>query len=149
MAEGLMPPFVDPEGTPGSDAQALAAFINSLDTCYSPRFHVEGPVLVADRVTAAALRVAARTILVRTDPPDDLLEARLELEQALTAAGYEKHDEETLWATPVALQILGLRASSWDLWGQDLEVAFDDLRQAAMGDDDAPIFASGPSDGWL
>lgn len=138
-----MPPYVDPDGVHGSDAQALAAFAEGGAPCFSAMFHVEGPALLADRAVAAALRLGPQTILVRTDPPEELEAARTQVENTLARAGFSRLDEETLWATPVALQVLGLRLSTWDLWGRNLDQAFDDLRQAALGDEDAPVFGTG------
>lgn len=144
-----MPPFVDPVGTPGTDSQALESFVLGTDPYWSSLFHTEGPALVGGRAVTMALRVGKRSVLVRTDPSEDLEPARHDVEQALARAGYQCCDEETLWGTPVALQVLGLRMSTWDLWGEDLEVAFAELRSAAEGEEDAPIFGSGPVGGWL
>lgn len=148
MTEGLLPPFVEPEGVPSSDEETLAAYVGGLQLRYSARFHVDGPALVVGREATAALRVGNGTVLVRTDPPEGLAWARPDVESALVAAGYQLLDEETLWATPVALQVLGLRLSSWDLWGRDIDAAFSDLRAAAVGEDDATVFGAGPVGGW-
>jgi hypothetical protein len=43
-------------------------------------------------------------------------------------------DSETLLGVPVGIQLAGLRLSSWDLWGTDLDEAFAALRRAATGD---------------
>lgn len=148
MSEGLRPPFVEPDGVPASDEDVLAAFASGRSGCYSRGLHLEGPALIADRAVVTGLRIGPASVLVRTDPPDDLAPARARLEDALTTAGMRMLDEETLWATPVALQVLGLRLSSWDLWGHDLDTAFAELRSAAAGEEASAIFDAGPVAGW-
>ncbi len=134
-----MPPFAEPTGPAVDDVAVLAAYARSEPAGHSPRFHVERPTLLVDRNVAAAIRVGPRTLLVRDDLPDDLASAKAEVEGALAAAGFTRFDEETLLATPVALQLLGLRLSSWDLWGVDIDEAFADLRAACVADPPSPF----------
>ncbi len=83
---------------------------------------------------AAAIRISSDTMLVRADVGAGREELKAAVEQALGDEGFTLLDEETLFATPVAVQWLGLRASSWDLWGRDIDRAFADLRAAAAGE---------------
>lgn len=83
---------------------------------------------------AAAIRISSDTVLVRLDVAAGMEETKTAVEQALASEGFTLLDEETLLATPVAIQWLGLRTSSWDLWGRDIDRAFVDLRAAAAGD---------------
>ncbi len=139
MPEGLVPPFIEPTGPAVDDATVLAGYARDEPAGHSPRFHVERPTLIVGRTFAAALRVGPRTLLVRDDLPDDLAPAKAEVEEALVAAGMTRFDEQTLLATPVALQLLGLRLSSWDLWGVDIDEAFADLRAACVADPPLPF----------
>ena len=139
MPEGLVPPFIEPTGPAVDDATVLAAYARDEPAGHSPRFHVERPTLIVGRTFAAALRVGPRTLLVRDDLPDDLAPAKAEVEEALVGAGMTRFDEQTLLATPVALQLLGLRLSSWDLWGVDIDEAFADLRAACVADPPSPF----------
>ncbi len=83
---------------------------------------------------AAAIRISNDTVLVRLDVPSGMEDVKTAVEHALSNEGFTLLDEETLLATPVAVQWLGLRASSWDLWGRDIDQAFADLRAAAAGE---------------
>ena len=139
MPEGPVPPFIEPTGPALDDAAVLAAFTRDEPAGHSPRFHVERPTLIVGRDVAAAIRVGPRTVLVRDDLPDDLAPAKADVEAALHAAGLTLFDEQTLLATPVALQLLGLRLSSWDLWGADIDEAFADLRAACVADPPSPF----------
>ena len=133
------------EGTqqpPEEDGAVLTAFAGGLPSGRSASFGIEGPVLMVDGDVPAALRLDARTVLHRRDLPDDVAWARPPVGEALRAAGYSLLDESTLFATPVALQVLGLTFSEWDLWGFDLDKAFGTLRLAAAGEAWDPVLAS-------
>ncbi len=133
------------EGTPGppvEDSVVLAAFAAGLPSERSSSFAIEGPVLMVDGDVPAALRLDPRTVLVRGDLPDDVAWARSPVADAVRHAGYLLCDETTLFATPVALQVLGLTFSEWDLWGLDLDEAFASLRVAALGEAWDPVLAS-------
>jgi hypothetical protein len=136
----MVPPFIEPTGPAVDDATVLTAFAaGDLAAGHSPRFHVERPTLVVGRNVAAAVRVGPRTVLVRRDLPDDLMASKVDVEAALGGAGMACFDEDTLLATPVALQLLGIRLSSWDLWGDDIDDAFADLRAACVADQTGPF----------
>jgi len=139
MDDQILPPFVEPTGPRNPDETVLAAYAQALYAGHSQRFHVEGPALIVDRIDVGALRIGPTTVLVRIDLPDKQLDAKPLVERALTEHGMSCLDEDTLLAAPVAIQVLGIRLSSWDLWGCDLEDAFTTLRAAAMGDDVRPI----------
>ncbi len=132
MPEGLAPPFIEPTGPSVDDAAVLAAFVHGVPAGYSPRFHVERPALLIERTFAAALRIGGDVVLVRADLPDDLRYCKGLVEEALVAEGLVCLDEDTLLGLPAALHLLGLRLSSWDLWGSDIDIAFAALRQAAV-----------------
>ncbi len=139
MPKGPVPPFIEPTGPAVDDGAVLAAFAHDEPAGHSPRFHVERPTLIVGRNIATAIRIGPRTVLVRDDLPDDLAPAKGAVEAALASAGMTCFDEETLLATPVALQLLGLRLSSWDLWGADIDEAFADLRAACVADPPQPF----------
>ena len=133
MAEGFAPPFIEPRGPLRDDLSVIRAFVRREPPGYSERFHAEGDILLASRDVAAALRVGATTFLVRADLPGAAAFAKPVVEEGLAAEGLSRFDEDTLFATPVAIQMLGMRLSSWDLWGADIDSAFAELRQAAGG----------------
>ena len=134
MDDGLLPPLGEPVGPALDEADLRTAFARGEATGHSDRFHVEGSVLLAAPALAAAMRIAPGTVLVRLDVPPDMEPLKRSVEDALAAEGLTLLDEETLLATPVAVQRLGFRASSWDLWGRDIDDAFAALRSAAVGD---------------
>lgn len=135
----MVPPFAGPTGPAVDDAAVLRAFARDEAAGHSPRFHVERPTLLVGRDVAAAMRIGPRTVLVRHDLPESLLAAREAVGRALNGEGMECFDEDTLLATPVALQALGLRVSSWDLWGDDIDVAFATLRACCIAEQPGPF----------
>ena len=130
----MLPPYGEASGPPAADVDVVSAFVRGEPAGHSERFHVEGSVLVAGFDLAMAMRIGADTVLVRLDVPADAQEHKRVIEEALTDAGLELLDEQTLLATPVAVQWLALRASTWDLWGRDIDESFAALRSAAVGD---------------
>ena len=132
--DGLLPPFGEPPGPRTDDGAVLAAFVEGGPAGHSGRFHVEEAALVAGGDVAVALRLGHGAVLVRLDLPDARAGVQPEVERALAAAGMERLDRDTLLGVPVALQLLGLRLSSWDLWGHDIDAAFAALRAIAVGD---------------
>lgn len=97
---------------------------------------------MVDGDVPVGLRLDPTTVLVRQELPDDVAWASAPVAAAVEAAGYLLCDEETLFATPVAIQVLGLTYSVWDLWGRDLDAAFESLRVAAMGEAWDPVLAT-------
>jgi len=132
--EGLLPPFAQPTGPRRPDAAVVDAFARAEPTGHSLRLHAEATVLLVDRADAVALRLVPRAVLVRADPPPKVATILPVVEEALAAAGLVRLDECTLLGVPVALQLVGLRLSEWDLWGHDIEIAFAALRAVAAGD---------------
>lgn len=139
MDEGSLPPYAAPKGPAVDDGTVLQCFARDVAAGHSPRFHVERPTLLVGRNTAAAVRIAPRTLLVRADLPEDLAAAKIEVEAALAAEGFSCFDEDTLLALPVAVQLFGLRVSSWDLWGDDIDEAFAALRAGCIAEQDGPM----------
>jgi uncharacterized protein with von Willebrand factor type A (vWA) domain len=137
--EGSLPPYAAPTGPAVDDATVLECFAQNVAAGHSPRFHVERPTLLVGRTTAAAVRIAPRTLLVRADLPDELAEAKGEVEDALAAEGLACFDEDTLLALPVVVQLFGLRVSSWDLWGDDIDAAFTALRAGCIAEQTGPF----------
>jgi hypothetical protein len=136
------PPYGAAPGPLVDDATVLAAFAggDEGEAGHSRLLHVEGPALMADGDLAAGLRIGPQVVLVRIDLPEDLAGVGSALGGALAAEGLECLDQDSLLAGPVALQVLGLRLSSWDLWGTDLDGAFDALRRGAVGDQELPTW---------
>ncbi len=134
MTDWPLPPYFEPRGPAGDDAEVVRAFLAAESTApHSERLHVEGDVLRADRDAPAALRIGRRTILVRTDLPDDMVPLREKIEEVLAGEGLSLQDEDTQLALPVATMMVAARLSTWDLWGADIDEAFADLRLAAVG----------------
>ena len=138
MTDGLLPPFADPGGPAYDDGALVVAFLRHEPAGHSARFHIEGPVLLADREVPAALILGPSVVLVRRDLPDGPEDARTTIERALASEDLSLLDPETPLAVPVALQIVGLRLSSWDLWGTDLDEAFAAVRRVAVGESALP-----------
>jgi hypothetical protein len=137
--EGFVPPFPAPTGPAVDDAEVLRSFARDQAAGHSPHYHVERPTLLVGRNVAAAVRIGPRTLLVRADLPEAYAGAKAEVEAALAAEGLVCFDEDTLLATPVALQLFGLRVSSWDLWGDDIDQAFAVLRAGCVAEQSGPF----------
>jgi len=134
VAEGLRPPFVQPTGPRVPDAAVVLAFAHGEPAGHSRRLHAEDDVLLVDRADAVVLRLAPRALLVRADGAANAATIRPVVERALTATGMLRLDEATLLGVPVALQLVGLRLSDWDLWGDEIDAAFAALRATAVGE---------------
>ncbi|MDP8975099.1 MAG: hypothetical protein M3N28_01775 [Actinomycetota bacterium] len=117
-----------------ADVDVVLAFIEGQPAGHSERFHLEGAVLVAGFDLAMGMRIGVDTILVRVDVPADAEDHKAIIKEVLAEQGMTLLDEETVLATPVAVQWLALRASTWDLWGRDIDESFAALRTAAVGD---------------
>lgn len=134
-----LPPYGVPLGPATDDASVLASFAGAEeDAGHSDHFHVEGEALMVDGDVPIALRLRPGVVLARTDLPEGLEGFIAPVASALARAGLQCLDEETLLAAPVAMQVLGLRLSTWDLWGDDIDMAFGALRAAAVGDQGMP-----------
>ena len=137
MTDFPMPPSYEDPGPPGTDDEVVRAFArNSAAPPYSDLLHAEGPVLLAGRDWAVALRVGDRSFLVNHDMPAELHQAKIVVEDVFRSDGLEMYDEETLFGTSVGVQYVGLRYTTWDLWGADIDEAFADLRVKAAGGGD-------------
>ncbi|MEO6121922.1 MAG: hypothetical protein ABIW46_02545 [Acidimicrobiales bacterium] len=146
MSGGLLPPLGDPEGERVDDDAVLDRFADgAVSGFFSSAFHIEGATLMVARDVPAAMRLGRRSMLVRVDLPDEQLAFRPVVERSLASRGMARLDDATLFATPIAMQVLGLRMSTWDLWGADLDEAFVDLRAAAAGEWGSEFFPEGPA----
>ncbi len=99
---------------------------------------------MANRDVPVALRIGPRSMLIQAELPGDLTEAKSVVEEIFTAEGLSLLDEKTLYGVAVGVQMVGIRYSSWDLWGADIDQAFADLRIAAAGGEGDVLFGSGP-----
>ncbi len=141
----MLPPFGEPAGPAYEDDEALLrAFAGRETTGHSENYHIEGATLMAGGDAAAALWIGPDTVLVRADLPSRLEDRRPPIDAALSSEGLDLLDANTLLAAPIAIQVLGLRISSWDLWGRDLEQSFAELRLAAAGGEDSSLFSQDP-----
>lgn len=132
------PPCGSALGPLVDDDVALGAYVCGVAAGHSIRFHVEGPTLLVDGDIAVGLRLGPAVALVRSDLAGDFDDVRRQVEKALASASMVCLDEDTLLAGPIALQVLGIRLSTWSLWGIDLEEAFAQLRRWAVGDQELP-----------
>ena len=121
----------------------MRAFARGELAPYSRTFHVEGPVLLAERDVATALKLGPRSFLVNHEMPSHLEPAKSLTEGVFTAEGMSMLDEETLYGPAVGVQFVGLRYTTWDLWGADIEQAFADLRIQAAGGEEDLLFGGG------
>ena len=144
MTDWPLPPYVEPRGPEGDDPEVVRAFLaGDVAPLHSARLHVEGPVLLVDRDMPLALRLSATTALLRIDVGENVAEMRLQVAAALGDQGLTLLDEDSPLGIAVGVQLVGARASTWDLWGADPDEAFAALRQAAVGGPDDAILGGG------
>ncbi len=117
-----------------ADVDVVLAFVQGQPAGHSDRFHLEGSVIVAGFDLAMGMRIGMDTVLVRLDVPPDAEDHKRMIEEVLAGQGMTLLDEQTVLGVPVAVQWLALRASTWDLWGRDIDESFAALRTAAVGD---------------
>jgi hypothetical protein len=138
-----LPPYVEPRGPEGDDAAVVRAFLSGDIPPHSARLHVEGPVLMVDRDVPLALRLSPTAALLRVDLSEVVSEVRRVVEGVLVDDGLRLLDEESPLGIAVGVQLVGLRASTWDLWGTDIDEAFAALREAAVGGPNDMILGGG------
>ncbi len=143
MSDWPLPPYFDPQGPLGDDDAVVRAFLLGGAAPHSSRLHVEGKVLRVHGDQALALRIGARTVLVRLDLPDDAVSSRQVVETSLGDEGLKLVDHDTPLAVAVATMMVALRLSIWDLWGAESDEAFADLRREAMGGEGDALLGGG------
>lgn len=143
LTDWPLPPYLEPRGPLGDDDDVVRAFVRQEIAPHSARFHVEGPTLLIDRDVPSAMRIGSRAFLVRRDLPDSLMDSKDVVEGVLAADGLRLLDSDSMLAVAVAVQRVGLRLSSWDLWGDDIDDAFAQLRTNAAGGQDDALFGGG------
>ena len=144
MTDWPLPPYVEPRGPEGDDPEVVRAFLAGTPAPpHSARLHVEGQVLLVDRDVPLALRLSPTAALLRIDVGDDLAGVRAEVAAVLTADGLTLLDEDSPLGIAVGVQMVGARASTWDLYGADIDEAFAALRAAAVGGPDDMLLGGG------
>ena len=146
--EGLIPPYAEPSRPLLDDDALIRGYVRGDRTGHSEQFHIEGDTLMVARGLPLALRLDRDSLLLRIDLPERLLPARSLLQEVMGEEGMSLLDADTMLAAAVAIQVLGLRLSTWDLWGSDIERAFAALRAAAAGDE-SDFFTPGGGGGPL
>jgi len=104
---------------------------------------VEDRVLRVDGDMPLALWLGPRTTLLLFDLPDDVVEVRASVADALATNGLTMLDEQQPLGIVVGMQLVGARSLTWDLWGADIDEAFAELRTAAVGGDDDMLLGGG------
>jgi hypothetical protein len=151
VSDWPLPPYVEPRGPRDSDEEVVRAFLRQAGPCpHSDRLHVEGRVLRADADLPLALWLGPRTVLVLFDAPDDVVELRTAVEATLAGEGLTLLDQQSPLGIAVAIQLVGARAATWDLWGADIDEAFAALREGAVGGTEDTLLGGGlpPTQAW-
>ena len=144
MSDWPLPPLYEPRGPRDTDEEVVRAFLRHQGpTPHSERLHVEDRVLRVDGDMPFALWLGPRTVLLLFDIPDDLVDIRVTVAEALAGEGLTMLDEQSPLGIAVGVQLVGARAATWDLWGADIDEAFADLRRAAVGGDDDMLLGGG------
>jgi hypothetical protein len=120
--------------------ELVADFVRGEPAGASPSFHIEGGLLMGGSSMPLAVRLGERSVLARRDVPDGALPLRTLAQEVLATEGLSLLDEDTPLGIPAGIQLAGLRAATWDLWGGDIDQAYAYLRQAVVGSD--PTFAT-------
>ena len=149
MSDWPLPPLYEPRGPRDTDEEVVRAFLRHQGPSpHSERLHVEDRVLRVDGDMPLALWVGPRTVLLLYDLPDDMVDIRATVADALTSAGLTLLDEQQPLGIIVGMQMVGARSLTWDLWGADIDESFADLRTAAVGGEDDMILGGGLPPGF-
>ncbi len=149
MSDWPLPPLYEPRGPRDTDEEVVRAFLRHAGpTPHSARLHVEDRVLRVDGDMPLALWVGPRTVLLLFDLPDDLVDIRAAVATMLAAEGLTMLDEQQPLGIVVGMQLVGARTVTWDLWGDDIDEAFAELRKAAMGGDGDMLLGGGLPPGF-
>ncbi len=144
MSDWPLPPLYEPRGPRDTDEEVVRAFLrHEGPSPHSDRLHVEDRVLRVDGDMPLALWVAPRTVLLLFDVPDDMVDIRASVADALVGEGLTLLDEQQPLGIVVGMQMVGARTVTWDLWGADIDEAFAELRKAAMGGEDDMLLGGG------
>lgn len=130
----IRPPWGTPTGPELTDARVVRKFAQGSRTGHSENYHIEDRTLLADRFVTVSIRCEPTTLLVRSDVETG------SLAEHLGAAGLTLQARDPDLAVVIGLQVSGLPAAAWDLWGIDLETAMSHLEEAAA---DPPLSALG------
>lgn len=126
------PPYGSPTGPLLDEAGLVDAYLDGNRTGHSPDLHIEDDTLLIDRLQPIALRLGNAALLIRTDAPTGRVQARA------TVRGLRLIEDDPPLATVVALQVLGLPAASWALWGDDADESRSRLTGAAYHEEAGP-----------
>jgi hypothetical protein len=144
MSDWPLPPLYEPRGPRDTDEEVVRAFLRHQGPSpHSDRLHVEDRVLRVDGDMPLALWVAPRTVLLLFDVPDDMVDIRASVADALVGEGLTLLDQQQPLGIVVGMQLVGARTVTWDLWGADIDEAFAELRKAAMGGGDDMLLGGG------
>lgn len=144
MSDWPLPPYLQPHGPHGDDQSVVRAWVAEDVPPYSDRLHAEGPVLMVERDVPVALRLPFRSVLVRMDLPEISADIIPTITGVLAAEGLMLVDQDNQLAMAVAMQMVALRLSSWDLWGLDPDMAFSALHEGVMGGQDDILVSGRP-----
>ena len=144
MSDWPLPPLYEPRGPRDTDEEVVRAFLRHQGPSpHSERLHVEDRVLRVDGDMPLALWVGPRSVLLLFDVPDDMVDIRATVADALTSEGLTLLDEQQPLGIIVGMQMVGARSLTWDLWGVDIDESFADLRTAAVGGEDDMLLGGG------
>ena len=144
MSDWPLPPLYEPRGPRDTDEEVVRAFLRHQGPSpHSERLHVEDRVLRVDGDMPLALWGGPRTVLLLFDVPEDMVDIRASVADALVGEGLTLLDEQQPLGIVVGMQLVGARTVTWDLWGADIDEAFAELRKAAMGGDDDMLLGGG------
>ncbi|MGI8425456.1 MAG: hypothetical protein ACR2FO_01665 [Actinomycetota bacterium] len=138
MPGAILPPYAEPTGPELPRDQVIDSFIDGRRSGFSADLHIEGDTLLADRMFTFGARVGSRSILIRADVPQDLLELKEWLEEHLVSKGLSEIEPDARLGDIAAIQVTGIRGAAWDLWGEDSSVAMGDLERTVLGADGSP-----------
>ncbi|MFP5332601.1 MAG: hypothetical protein ACLGHX_09635 [Acidimicrobiia bacterium] len=124
MAGVIRPPYGAPTGPRFADRTLVDGFISGMRTGYSRRYHIEGDVLLIDRMEPVVIRVSPATFLLSSLHSDQLTR--------WNDWGHLVRTNPPL-ATVVALQAVGEPSLAWDLWSRHPGDALHELARVAGG----------------
>ena len=117
----------------------IDAFVDGARSGFSDDIHIEDDMLLAERMIPFGVRLGPSSLLLREDVPSTVSTMRAAVEKHLETRSFTKLEPDARLGDIAAIQVTGIRGGVWDLWGQDPDVARQDLERAARGDDGIPL----------
>lgn len=116
----------------------VAGFVAGATAGFCDELHIEERLLFFQRMTLIAVLVEPRTLLIKNEEAAEIDRCGTRVQEVLERHDLKLVDGDTALGDIAAIQLAGIRGSTWDLWGRDRSSALQALRSTVAGDDLEP-----------